>query len=39
MAKIYLRAILSGNMTIDEVPSLWRDDVRVLLAQQGEGSD
>lgn len=31
MAKIYLRKILDGKMTIDDVPAKWKDEVRRLL--------
>lgn len=36
MAKIYLRKILADEMTIDDVPLRWRDEVRAMLdgAQQ-----
>lgn len=31
MAKIYYRKIKAGQMTINEVPSRWRDAVQALL--------
>ena len=31
MAKIYYRMIMSGRMTIDEVPSRWRAAVQAML--------
>ena len=31
MAKIYYRKILAGEMTIEDVPARWRDEVQVLL--------
>ena len=31
MAKIYLRKILAGEMTIDDVPEKWREEVENLL--------
>ena len=31
MAKIYLRKILDGQMTIEDVPVKWRDEVQRLL--------
>lgn len=31
MAKIYYRKIKAGQMTIEEVPARWRDDVTALL--------
>lgn len=31
MAKIYYRWIKVGNMTIDDVPGLWRAEVEALL--------
>lgn len=32
MAKIYYKRIKQGKMTIEEVPSLWRKQVQILLA-------
>ena len=34
MAKIYVRRILAGEMTLEEVPARWREQVRSLLEQQ-----
>ena len=31
MAKIYYRMIKTGRMTIDEVPTRWREAVQALL--------
>ena len=31
MAKIYVRRIRAGEMTIDEVPTKWRETVREML--------
>jgi hypothetical protein len=31
MAKIYYRRILAGEMTIEEVPARWREEVQALL--------
>lgn len=31
MAKIYVRRIRAGEMTIDEVPTKWREIVREML--------
>lgn len=31
MAKIYVRWIKAGRMTIDNVPERWREEVRKLL--------
>ena len=31
MAKIYARRVRNGEMTIDQVPERWRDQVRALL--------
>jgi hypothetical protein len=31
MAKIYYRRILAGEMTIEDVPERWRDEVQALL--------
>lgn len=33
MAKFYLMRIKRGIMTIDEVPSLWRENVKALLKE------
>lgn len=32
MAKIYVRMIKAGRMTIDQVPERWRTEVEALLA-------
>ena len=34
MAKIYVRRIKVGAMTIEEVPEIWREQVRQLLEQE-----
>lgn len=34
MAKIYVRRIKAGIMTIEDVPMLWREQVRQLLEQE-----
>ena len=31
MAKLYLRKIIAEEMTIDDVPERWRDEVQSLL--------
>lgn len=31
MAKIYARKIRAGEMTIDEVPAKWKEEVQALL--------
>lgn len=31
MAKIYVKKIKAGQMTLDEVPERWREEVRRLL--------
>jgi hypothetical protein len=31
MAKIYYRRIVAGEMTLEEVPERWRDEVQSLL--------
>lgn len=31
MAKIYYRRILAGEMSLEEVPIKWREDVRKML--------
>lgn len=33
MAKLYVRKIRAGQMTIDEVPERWREEVRALLGE------
>ena len=33
MAKIYYRWIKAGRMTIDDVPTKWRDTVREMLEE------
>lgn len=35
MKRIYLRRILGGKMTFDEVPWLWEEEVRELLKEEG----
>lgn len=37
MAKIYYNRIISGIMTIEEVPARWRAAVEKLLEQINEG--
>nr|DAL08131.1 MAG TPA: hypothetical protein [Caudoviricetes sp.] len=34
MVKIYVRRIKAGIMTIEDVPMLWREQVRQLLEQE-----
>lgn len=34
MAKIYVRKILAGEMTIDDVPERWREQVREMLENE-----
>lgn len=31
MVKIYVRRILAGEMTLEDVPTKWREDVRKAL--------
>lgn len=31
MAKIYYRKIVAGEMTIDDVPERWREEIQKLL--------
>lgn len=33
MVKIYVRRILAGEMTIEQVPSRWREAVRAALEE------
>lgn len=37
MVKIYVRRILAGEMTLEEVPMRWREAVRKALEPEGEG--
>lgn len=34
MAKIFYKEIVAGNMTIDQVPKMWRAAVQALLDDQ-----
>ena len=34
MAKIYYRRITSGEMTLEEVPARWREEVQALLNEE-----
>jgi hypothetical protein len=34
MAKIYLRKIRAGEMTLEEVPERWREEVRRMLLEE-----
>lgn len=36
MAKIYYRRILAGEMTIEDVPERWREEVQGLLNGEQE---
>ena len=36
MAKIYVKKIKAGQMTLDEVPERWREEVRRMLEESGE---
>ena len=35
MAKIYVRSIKAGLMSLEDVPMLWREKVKQLLEQEG----
>lgn len=35
MVKIYVRRIKAGLMTLEDVPMLWREKVKMLLEQEG----
>lgn len=35
MAKIYVRRIKAGLMTLEDVPMLWREKVKQMLEQEG----
>lgn len=34
MAKLYIRKIMAGDMTIEDVPARWRDEVREALEDE-----
>ena len=34
MAKIYVRKIRAGQMTLEEVPERWREEVRRMLLEE-----
>lgn len=34
MAKIYVKKIKAGQMTLDEVPERWREEVRRMLEDE-----
>ena len=36
MVDLYIDQILSGETTIDEVPEMWRDAVKLALEKDGE---
>jgi hypothetical protein len=35
MAKIYYKKIIAGEMTLDDVPERWREEVRKMLEENG----
>ena len=35
MVKLYVRKIIAEEMTIDEVPARWREEVREALENEG----
>lgn len=35
MVKFYVKRIKAGKMTLDEVPTLWREAVRKALEEEG----
>lgn len=39
MAKIYVRKIRAGEMTIDQVPARWREEVEILLGNTDNQTD
>ena len=39
MAKIYYRRIVAGEMTLEEVPKRWREEVQVLLNKDVQEPD
>ena len=38
MAKIYYKRIIKGEMTIDEVPERWREEVERMLEEAENGN-
>ena len=36
MSKIYLRQVLAGKITLDEIPERWREQVKEMLMQKEE---
>lgn len=36
MAKIYVKKIKAGQMTLDEVPERWREEVRMMLKESNK---
>ncbi len=39
MAKIYYRRIVAGEMTLEEVPKRWREEVQALLNKDVQEPD
>ena len=39
MAKIYYRKIIAGQMTLEQVPERWREEVRKLLEENLENEE
>lgn len=39
MAKIYYRRIVTGKITIDDVPDRWKEEVRALLLEASKGEE
>lgn len=35
MAAIYVRWILAGRMSVEDVPDRWREEVSAMLAERG----
>lgn len=35
MAKIYYKKIIAGQMTLEDVPERWREEVREMLEAKG----
>ena len=36
MAKIYYKKIITGQMTLDEVPSRWYEEVKAMLEENND---
>ena len=39
MVKLYVRKIAAGEMTVEDVPARWREDVRAACADRENGAE